>query len=223
MSKIINIVIGVTVAFSTLILAYAFGLLAAPSSVEDAYRPYYTSGFDFRFQLEQGDLAKYKVGMRIDTSQLKYGSNRGSLPFREGLLTFLFVTNPNSAYATQSSDINFRLKSSIEKLGLPVRHLPAIFSSVKPGTDTEKYIRTLGFDDYVVWNANTDIPETLVSMPTPGFLLMDSSGIVLRVWFSSSSLESVRIRMSDQMIKEVTLISETLNLKSFPIPLSNIN
>lgn len=193
----------------TLLIGFAYRHFSQPAP-DEFYRQYYTSGFDFRFQTEDNYLSRYKIGSRIDTKQLISGSSDRNLEHQKGVLTLLAVVNPGCPYVMQSSDVNLSLKSALESSEMPVRFLPAIFSSVKPGTDLNSYVQTLGFNDFVVWNSETKTPDLLTSMPTPGYILLDSEGIVLRIWFTSSSVESVRKRMSDQMISEIAIVKETI-------------
>ena len=209
-SKLINVLIGTTGLCLTLVVGYWAGLFSI--IVEDVYRPYYTEGFDFRFQDEQVELAKYKAGVKFDDSQLMLGNSEKPLTTKTGTPVLLFVTNPQCPYSAQSSDIHFRIKEAVENAQLKVIYLPAIFSPVKPEIDKAAYVRSLGFEDFVVWNKSSVPPEILASMPTPGYLLVDRRGVILQTWFSSASLEPVRSRMFKQMVREITLISQTLSL-----------
>lgn len=207
-SKLINVLIAIMGLCLTIAVGYSAGLLS--HNVEDIYRPYYSEGFDFRFQAEQVELAKYTPGVKFDASQLTFANSQQRVTSAKGVPILLFVTNPQCPYAAQSSDIHFKIKAVVENAGLKVAYFPAIFSPVRPEIDKTAYVRTLGFDDYVIWSPSSTIPEILAAMPTPGYLLVDKHGVILQAWFSSGSLETVRTRMFNQMLREIALISQTV-------------
>lgn len=187
-------------------------------AADDFYEQYYFDGFDFRFQEQNNDLSKYRIGTRVDVTGLMLGVHKTPLPHGSGDITLLAVVNPDCPFVKQSSDVNRQLQTESRERGLQIRYLPAIFSAFKAGTDLQQYAYDLGFNDYGVWKDHASVPSDLTEMPTPGYLLFDSEGVVLRVWFSSSSVESVRSRMSRQMISDIKVILETTNaLRQTPL------
>lgn len=169
-------------------------------------------GFDFNlFRTPENEWRGPNIGEKVDLTRLKTreGKTLASIVGKRPVM--LVSVNPDCALCRIARDEMIHLGKKLSSMS--INYYLVFFASQPPHEDFFKYTNSLNVGaQSFLWNSEAGPPpESIFTMTTPSHLLLNSDGIVIRVWPGSYEDEHVRQRMAQQILADTSVVMDTLN------------
>ncbi|GEM_PF-4361638 len=165
--------------------------------------------FNFAKVLEEKGSEFPGIGFRFDSSNLVGLDGLQKNPDSANNLTLLVVLNPSCKACDISADLYNSVRASAQKIN--VHYYPCSFIPLGPNFNLTSYAEKFGFDDFLTWNGGSEMPMELTRFQTPTHILLNSDGIIIRVWPGTNGIGSTRRIMGEQIGEDLLIIVDTLN------------
>lgn len=164
-------------------------------------------GFDFRkLHTEDSNLSPYKVGDKINLSNLRNSDNQPiSQVAKENLLLFVVIDPLCPACKFSKDSMNgIRKTAKTNNIG----YHPILIAQSQPEIDLKSLGQEFGFQDCFQFVSDTDSSDQLKRSLTPTHILTNSDGVVVQVWAGTNKDEAIRKIMGEQISSDLLLIKD---------------
>lgn len=163
------------------------------------------NGFDFSLRQKQ-KWSGPDIGERLNLAKF-VSQNKSKLSDSfSNELAMLIVVATECAASRAARDEMQLVCSQVLSQGIPCKLVS--FTDAQRTNDLVKLTNSLNLNaDTFTWEDDTHkVPEKLLNMVVPSFLLIDQSGIIVAKWPGTDQRKSVRNRMAAQIVSDTNQI-----------------